>query len=301
LNTQKQTNMHVSVRVDRFICSLFMVPVAKEYYCRIVRKLAMRGILENKILIQTSDNFLINVNKTDGISWRIYFTGFHERNIGALIKENLTEGDVFVDVGANIGYFTIMAAKAVGQRGRVISFEASPKTTKLLENNLIANQLDNVEVRNVAISQNHGKVKIYNSGAANIGQGSILETRGGIVEAEVISMPLDASTIGVDVSLVRLIKIDVEGAEKYVVAGMVGLLNDPKFNGDIILEIAPEDLDVSVEEFLKPFTSRGYKSFLVPNRQNLRHYFEPVVAMNWVPMEAKSIKTMTDVFLTRRR
>jgi FkbM family methyltransferase len=301
LSALKQTNMNFNVRVDRFICGLFMIPVAKEYYCRIVRKLAMRGIFENKTLIQTSDDFLIHVNKTDGISWRIYFTGFHERNIGALIKENLKEGDVFVDVGANIGYFTIMAAKVVGQVGRVIAFEASPNTTKLLEKNLNANQLKNVDVRNIAISQEHGKVKIYNSGAAHIGQGSILETRGGSVEAEVTSMPLNADTIGVDVSRIRLIKIDVEGAEKFVVAGMVGLLNDPKFNGDIILEIAPEDLDVSVEEFLKPFTSRGYKIFLVPNKQNLRHYFEPKELMSWVPVEVKSITSMNDVFLTRRR
>jgi FkbM family methyltransferase len=291
---------NIGVRADRAICRLIPTPLLKEYYCRIMRKLAIRGIFENNAQIITSDGFLMNANKSDGISWRIYYTGFHERSIGDVIRNTLKEGDVFVDVGANIGYFTIMAAKAVGVSGNVVSFEASPNTAKILKKNLDANQLRNVDVRNIAISDKVGMVKIFGSGPENLGQKSILENRGNVVEAEVPCRPLSSDTLGVDIRRIRLIKIDVEGAESFVVAGMIGLLDEPGFNSDIILEIAPQDLDVPVAEFLEPFTSRGYKVVLVPNKQRLRHYFERAEEMNFVAVAPSSIISLSDVLLTRR-
>jgi FkbM family methyltransferase len=291
---------NIGVRVDRAICRLIPTPLLKEYYCRIMRKLAIRGIFENNTQIITSDGFLMNANKSDGISWRIYYTGFHERSIGDLIRSTLKQGDVFVDVGANIGYFTIMAAKAVGVSGNVVSFEASPNTAKILKKNLDANKLRNVDVRNIAISDKVGMVKIFGSGPENLGQKSILENRGYVVEAEVPCRPLSSDTLGVDVGRIRLIKIDVEGAESFVVAGMIGLLDEPEFNSDIILEIAPQDLNMPVAEFLEPFTSRGYKVFLVPNKQRLRHYFERAEEISFVAVAPSSIISLSDVLLTRR-
>ncbi len=292
--------LNLQTRIDRLICSLLPGSVLKEYYCRVSRKIAEKGILENRCVVTTSDDFQLLVNKTDGISWRIYYTGYHERTVGQVIKDTLKEGDVFVDVGANIGYFSIMASRRVGSSGKVIAFEASPQTSQFLRDNIELNDCTNIDVRNVAIGKEEGVVKLYSAGAAHLGQKSLLASRGGTVEAEVKCVPLSPETLGVDVRRVKLIKIDVEGAEEYVVAGLGALLNAEGFSGDIILEISPTEISSSVEEFVSPFTSRGYSLFEIPNNQQMRSYFRPAEAFAWKRVMPTEIKSLCDVLITKR-
>ncbi len=97
-----------------------------------------------------------------------------------------------------------------------------------------------------------------------------------------------------------MIKIDVEGAEELVIAGMNALLQEEDFNADIVLEITPEDLSQSPEELLRPFTEKGYKVIPIPNGQLLRHYFRPEQPINWTPVAPSSVTNMMDVLLTRK-
>lgn len=292
--------LNLQTRFDRLLCSLVPNAVLKEYYCRLARKFAEKGIFENNCVVTTTDGFDLHVNKTDGISWRIYFTGYHERTVGQVIKDTLKEGDYFVDVGANIGYFSIMASRCVGTTGKVIAFEASPQTSQMLSKNIELNKCKNIEIHNVAIGKEVGVAKLFSSGAAHLGQKSLLASRGGAVEAEVKCVPLSPQTLNADVSRVRLIKIDVEGAEEYVVAGMEDLLNDPGFTGDIILEISPSEISKSVEEFVSPFTSRGFDLFEIPNNQQLRSYFGEPKPFTWRRVSPKDIHQLCDVLITKR-
>lgn len=292
--------LNLQTRFDRLVCALVPNAVLKEYYCRLARKFAERGVFENNCVVTTSDGFDLYVNKTDGICWRIYFTGFHERTVGQVIKDSLKEGDYFVDVGANIGYFSIMASRRVGTTGKVIAFEASPQTSHMLSKNIELNKCGNIEIHNVAIGKEAGLVKLYSSGAAHLGQKSLLASRGGAVEAEVKCVPLSPQTLNSNISRVRLIKIDVEGAEEYVVAGMEELLDDARFTGDIILEISPSEISKSVEEFVFPFTSRGFNLFEIPNNQQLRSYFRESKPFAWKRISPNDIHQLCDVLITKR-
>lgn len=76
------------------------------------------------------------------------------------MAERLKPGDVFVDVGANIGYFSLLASKLVGPGGRVVAIEASPEVFDLLRRNLELNKAHNVRAVNVAISDREGSLQL---------------------------------------------------------------------------------------------------------------------------------------------
>ena len=133
------------------------------------------------------------------------------------IKKYLRSGDIYVDVGANIGTTVIPAAKAVGRRGRVIAFEAHPRIGEYLEENVRLNGLENVTVCRKAVGEASGTVSFSDLG--NDGRNRVESKSGGIL---VEAVPLDS--IADLVSQVNLLKVDVEGYEKFVFQGGVRLL-----------------------------------------------------------------------------
>jgi FkbM family methyltransferase len=74
---------------------------------------------------------------------------------------NIKPGDVIVDVGANIGIFTVMASKLVGSRGRIVAIEPNSESAKRLERNIALNRLNNVTVYHAAVTGAPGNVKLY--------------------------------------------------------------------------------------------------------------------------------------------
>lgn len=136
-------------------------------------------------------------------------SGAYEPEETALIANALDRADVFVDVGANIGYYTVMAAK----RGlHVISFEPSTTTSRYLYANLLANGLDQVEVLPLAASDKVALAVIYGTG----GTASLVAgwSRASEVYATVIpTTTLDHVLAGRFLDRRLFVKIDIEGAE----------------------------------------------------------------------------------------
>src|SRR5437764_1145672 len=85
----------------------------------------------------------------------------YEPAITMLLASDLTEGDVFVDVGAHIGYFTILAAGLVGSTGKVLAFEPEPTNYEQLLRHIKLNDLSNVVVFNWAVGDHPGVVDLY--------------------------------------------------------------------------------------------------------------------------------------------
>jgi len=77
------------------------------------------------------------------------------------IKNNIKKEDIVIDIGANIGYFTLLLSKQVGDKGKVFSFEVETENFKLLEKNVKENHIRNVMLENVAVSEKEGKIKLY--------------------------------------------------------------------------------------------------------------------------------------------
>ncbi len=162
----------------------------------------------------------------DAIGRSVYLYGSFEERETRFMQTALRPGDLFVDVGANAGYYALLASRLVGEDGGVIAFEPSPAIRERLERNVRLNGLTNVSVSPQAVSLAEGEASFYESSdARNSGLGSLLVGAGRSADARKVpttSLDALAATLlrGIDV-----LKIDVEGAELDVFAGGERLLS----------------------------------------------------------------------------
>jgi FkbM family methyltransferase len=142
------------------------------------------------------------------------------------------ERDNFIDVGAHIGRYSIMAAKRIGSVGRVIAIEAHPETFELLKKNIELNGLHNVTTVNAVATSQRGKVKLYLAGQDSgfTVYNTIMVNRAKPTEnfLEVEANTLDNILNEYSVHRVNYLKIDVEGAELEVLKGAVNTLSSNK-------------------------------------------------------------------------
>ncbi len=132
------------------------------------------------------------------------------------VRKRLKPGDVFVDAGANIGYYTILASKLVEPTGSVISVEMLPDTAAILRRHVTLNSLDNVRVVEAALSDVAGETLTASAPPGKFGQAS-LGVGGSCASVSVSTTTLN--DVLRDVPRVALMKLDVEGVELRVLKG----------------------------------------------------------------------------------
>jgi FkbM family methyltransferase len=173
-----------------------------------------------------------------------YLLPDREGDVDAFIRSRLREGAVFVDVGANVGYYTLVASKLVGVVGRVYAIEPVPSTATLLRVNVKLNGCSNVVVYEVAAWSTRGSLTL-----------KILASMYGYASAvrEGASVTVDASTLDDilrDEASIHLIKIDVEGAELDVLKGAQSTLCRTRY---MVLELSR-----SAREVLRMLLDAGF-------------------------------------------
>jgi FkbM family methyltransferase len=174
------------------------------------------------------------------VSKDIAENGIWETYETQLILERLKPGISFVDVGANIGYYTLIAADQVGPSGFVAAFEPDPENFLLLEKNLAENDFCFVESVNAGLSdiQREGSLFLSNS---NFGDHQIYDAGDGR-NSRTIRL-LNGSDYLLDkVNKIDLLKIDTQGAESQVIAGLLPLLHHSAKALTIIIEFWPYGL-----------------------------------------------------------
>jgi FkbM family methyltransferase len=224
---------------------------------------------------RTRFGFAIAGNTRDHIQRYIYYFGVWEPHLTNFIQSRLTRGDVFLDVGANIGYFTLLAAGRVGPVGKVIAIEASPSIYDRLKANVLRNGVTNVETHNFAASDQEGWLQLYSGGLGNSGATTTVETEALAVECKVPARPLSAVLSAKDMQRTRVIKIDVEGAEWSVIAGMRTLFEHARDDLEIAIEITPDRLHSygrTAEDVLNFFAEFGFAPYEMPNSYGPRYY-----------------------------
>jgi FkbM family methyltransferase len=140
----------------------------------------------------------------------------YEPHLSRAISETLTEGDGFVDVGANIGWFSLLAASIVGQRGGVLAVEAEPANVDLLLRSVHASGFTNVKAVSAAAAAASGAMQLQRAGGSN---GAVYPSADATAPDDrwVPSVTLDSLSGMLD--RIRVVKIDVEGAELLVLRG----------------------------------------------------------------------------------
>jgi len=146
-----------------------------------------------------------------------YLLMYREGPVQRFIESVLRPGDVFVDVGANVGFYTILAAM---KGARVIAVEAVPLTAAVLKANIKLNGFENVvEVIDKCASDGEHKIKVYVPKSGHFGLATVNSSRfNSALVFEVECIPLDK--VLKDVERIRTVKLDVEGSELAVLNGL---------------------------------------------------------------------------------
>ena len=160
---------------------------------------------------------------------RIYGRFYGKSPFATFLATNLGAGARFLDIGANVGFFSMMAARLVGPSGRVFAFEPEPRMHGALVRSTRANGLDQVEAYPLALSDRDGELPFY---YAHDGTASSLVAEAPGKESRYASMrvarvaSLDSLLANGELSLpaVDLVKVDVEGEEARTLRGMRGYL-----------------------------------------------------------------------------
>jgi FkbM family methyltransferase len=217
---------------------------------------------------RTAFDMRIKGDAKDIIQQYIYYFGLWEPHITSWINSSLRPGDSFIDVGANIGYYSLLASRLVGEHGSVVAVEASPKTFLELQANLALNKIHNVRSVNLAASDCRGKLKIFRGHEHNTGLTTVLDNEGFELECEVTAAPLSEVVQPKEMKHARVVKIDVEGAELSVVAGMGPIIAAGRPDLEFVIEVNPAALarqGASPEGLLKPFFEAGYHPYEIDN------------------------------------
>lgn len=212
-------------------------------------------------------------NPLDLIQRMILYFGTWEPDVSRVIEQNLSAGDVFVDIGANIGYDTLLASSRVGPKGKVVSIEASPRTFALLQRNLAANAASsNVRAVNAAVSDQKGTLDLYEINEGNIGAATTLASRGGTLMASVDALPLEQILTPDELAHLRLIKMDVEGAEPPILRHLLGQLATYPATMDIVVEATPDDDFEAWRDVFDRMRAAGFTAWAIENDYELEWY-----------------------------
>jgi FkbM family methyltransferase len=203
----------------------------------------------------------VSCDPRDGVQSTLLEHGEWEPTVSRTIARILRPGDVFMDIGANIGYFSLLASGIVGERGLVIAFEPLWENVACLFDTCSRNHADNILCLSLALNDVSRLVTLHLSGDGQVGLTSLRPL--GTQTRRVLSCRLDGIMDESIFANVRLIKLDVEGAEMNVVTGMAGLF-ERGHRPFVICEVTDgfaRSLGSSASMLVQRFASYDYQLF----------------------------------------
>jgi FkbM family methyltransferase len=206
---------------------------------------------------------IVRCNARDFVQRRIRFFQIFEHNLTYYSLERLREGDLYLDIGANVGYFSLLASRCVGNSGQVISVEADPVTFAALTKNLELNHCRNVSARNIAATATACRIEITRGDPHNSGSNAITVARG---DGGVQGLPFRA-IVGDDISRVSFIKIDIEGSEGPILESILEALNELPSDLVVASEVSP-----SSAEQVERFVNAGFRAYAMQNVYTIDYY-----------------------------
>ena len=248
--------------------------------------------------VTNANGFVVAGNTNDLIQGYLYWFGVWEPNLTDFILRRMGEAPhrVFVDVGANIGYFTTLVAKRYSQSS-VVSIEAFPPTVEKLRLNLNRNGVKNVRLIDVAVSDTQGIVEFFYAGCFNEGATTTVKGRLQSTALPVSCQPLSELLSGDEIAAARLIKIDVEGAELRVINGLVSILPLLPEDCEVIVEISGDSIE-GAGLIYAAFAAHGFHAYELENDYDPLSYLYPQAPRR--PQRLSSIpRKQTDVVFSR--
>lgn len=191
--------------------------------------------LTNPIILNY-ESFKIKLDRNSShdrdVFWDYLQGNYYDPLLSQILKSTLRVGDTFLDIGANNGFFSLLASSLVGADGIVLAFEPTISTFRRLNENIKLNCFKNIKSFNIALGNHKGIVTFYDFGTID-GSNSLVKMRGG--RAVKVSMDTLDNILDQHKIKPNFLKIDVEGFEKEVLeGGNESILNSRHIN--LILE-----------------------------------------------------------------
>jgi FkbM family methyltransferase len=220
--------------------------------------------------------FKLKVEVDEWIQQHLYFFGVYDEAGINFLKKTLKPDYVFIDIGANIGIYSLSASDMLdlSKGGMVHAFEPVSYVYKKLIENIELNKIENVVPNKLAVYKENKTIELFLSNQENLGMSSVFhhDTESGLtemVEAVTIDSYIDKS----DITRVDLIKIDIEGAELYALKGMLNTLK--KYKPVLLLEISENVLkgnSISGTDVINFLDELGYSPYTIEKSGEIKPF-----------------------------
>jgi FkbM family methyltransferase len=233
-------------------------------------------VLGNIMYLDLKDSMNLSLNK------------IYEPYETQLISSIIEPGDVVLDIGAHIGYYTLLFAKLVGQNGKVFAFEPEPTNFQLLEKNVSINGYSNVTLEQKAVSNRNEKKKLYLSKESS-GMHTIYKSQYAnldSVKIETISLDNYFSNYR---GKIDFIKMDIEGSEYTALEGMQTILQRQN-NIKLLVAFFPSairEYGYKPEQCIDLLMSSGFRIYFANSRTNDLEVVNPANLWHLVKMAGK--------------
>lgn len=238
--------------------NVFPINRGKNFIARLLTRIF------GSFFVNTKEGITLEIFLTSQMDTSYFSTDFKNNNLILAEINNLEEGQNFLDIGANIGYYSLLASKIIGNAGRVYSFEPSNREFRRLLKNIELNNCTNIIPLNIALSDLNSEID-FSVAKGHTGLNSIIIADKSVVKTSQIirAMRLD-SFFNSENRKLHLVKIDVEGAELLVLKGMKDILKAHTIQ-KFVIEITPRffnAFDYKKEDVYNFLSGYGYTSLL---------------------------------------
>lgn len=227
------------------------------------KKLLTMG--EEKVRVEEISNLWMYLNAVDvGVSHALILKKTFEPLEVNLFKKIVKKGIKFIDVGANLGYYTLFVANLIGDKGRVFAFEPDPYNFSLLLKSIKSNGFNNIECFNKAVAEKNGKLNLSLSLDLLGDHNAITDSEREVIKVDKVTLDSILQKEKID-----LIKIDVQGTEELVLKGMRKIVS---INKDIIVmcEFCPDLIlasNLDPQGFISTVKELGLSCYIISNKK----------------------------------
>lgn len=246
------------------------------------------------------------IRSDDLLQSYLYLFGVWEPHITRWLTRTLRSGDTFIDVGANVGYFSVLASRLVGGSGKVVAIEASPEFSEIVALHLRLNSCTNVRVVNVAASDHDGVASFFQPCQHNLGHTTQYPEEPDLTPAFTIDcQPLPSILTRSELANARVVKVDVEGGERQVLDGLLPVMGLLRDDVELLLEVNPNLLarqGTTAADLIEQLERFGFHPYRVDNGYCVPDYLCAARAFENHPPRrlGAELTTLSDIVFSRR-
>jgi FkbM family methyltransferase len=198
-------------------------------FSQTVKYAISRYVFRKQYLIAKENRFgsRFKFKVEDVIGRHIYKRGEYEDDLSNYLSNSISfnDDDIALDIGANIGWYSILLNKLMPATSSIYAFEPDPLNYRLLTENINLNNANNIVSVNKALSNQQEIKKLYRYSNKNLGRHSLLDiNKGEYVEVEALVLDKYLESKNIDISKVKFAKIDIEGYEYFALSGATKVL-----------------------------------------------------------------------------